>query len=274
MSARALLLAHPWDPAKVDPSGWWISDKLDGIRAYWDGEGALWSRLGKRFAKAPAEYLALLPRGMPLDGELYLGPGRFNDTVRAVKGSAGWGELRYVVFDAPPDPRTYSGRRYGMSGGAAVAAVEGFGYSFEERIAFARGAWPDVAEQTPCQNVAHLHRELARVEAAGGEGLMLRKPGSLYEGKRSRTLLKVKSFHDVEVTVAGHVPGKGKHRGRLGALQCVLDSGALVDVGTGFTDAEREAPPRIGARITVRYQELTPAGVPRFPSYVSERDYE
>lgn len=100
---RPLLLAHPWDPAKVDPTGWWVSDKLDGIRAYWDGEGALWSRRGKRFAKAPAEYLALLPQGMPLDGELYLGPGRFNDTVRAVKGHAGWGELRYVVFDAVRD---------------------------------------------------------------------------------------------------------------------------------------------------------------------------
>jgi len=254
MSARQLLLAHAWTP-EVDPAGWWMSDKLDGIRAYWDGEGALWSRLGKRFAKAPTKYLALLPQGMPLDGELYLGPGRFNDTVRAVKGAAGWDELRYVVFDAPP-------------------ARDLTGYSFEERLAFARDHWPDVAEQTPCQNLQHLYRELARVEAAGGEGVMLRQPCSLYEGKRSRTLLKVKSFQDVEATVCGHAPGKGKHAGRLGALVCALDSGARVDVGTGLTDAERERPPAIGSRVTIRYQELTPAGVPRFPVFVSERDYE
>jgi DNA ligase-1 len=87
----------------------------------------------------------------------------------------------------------------------------------------------------------------------------------------------VKSFFDVEVTVLAHIPGKGKHEGRLGALRCRLDApGAvvLVDVGTGFTDAEREAPPPVGTTITVRYQELTPAGVPRFPVFVSVRDYE
>jgi DNA ligase-1 len=252
---RPLLLAHTWDPAKIDPTGWWISDKLDGIRAYWDGEGGLWSRLGKRFTKAPADFLARLPRGMPLDGELYLGPGRFNDTVRAVKGHAGWGELRYVVFDAPP-------------------ALSGTGYSFEERLCFARDHWVDVAAQTQCSGIDHVWSALKTAEAQGLEGLMLRQPGSLYEGKRSRTLLKVKSFHDVEATVVAHIPGKGKHKGRLGALHCLLDNGTPFDVGTGFTDAERESPPVVESSITVRYQELTPAGVPRFPVFVAVRDYE
>lgn len=266
---RPLLLAHTWDPAKHDPTGWWLSPKLDGIRAYWDGEGTLWSRLGNAFAKAPAEYLALLPRGVPLDGELYLGPGRFNDTVRAVKGSDGWDDLRYVVFDAPPKPSTYRGLK-----ASETAAIEGFGYSYEERMAFA-SVWHDVVPLELCTGVEHVWRALADAEAQGLEGVMLRQPGSLYEGKRSQTLLKVKTFHDAEAWVIGHVPGKGKHKGRLGALKCEYGrSGVTFELGTGFSDAQREAPPAIGSRITIKYQELTPAGVPRFPVFVAERDYE
>jgi DNA ligase-1 len=251
-AAKALLLAHPWDPAKVDPTGWWVSEKLDGVRAYWDGVGGLWSRLGKRFEKAPDRFLAGLPRGTPLDGELYLGRKMFNDTIRAIKGSAGWDKVQYRVFDAP---------------GFENMAVEG-------RWAAARLVYGGVVDQTQCKDPAHLGVMLRAVESLGGEGLMLRAPGSLYERRRSRTLLKVKSFFDVEGVVMVQIAGKGKHAGRMGALTCLLASGAVVDVGTGFTDAERENPPKIGATITIRYQELTPAGVPRFPVFVSERNYE
>ena len=249
-----LLLAHPWDAAKVDPTGWWVSEKLDGVRAFWDGKGALWSRLGKRFEKAPADFLARLPQGVPLDGELYLGRKMFNDTIRAIKGHAGWDAVRYRVFDAPD------------AGGPV-----------EARWVAARAAVPDmVVDQALCKDAAHLGRLLRAIESLGGEGLMLRQAGSLYEPKRSRTLLKVKSFFDVEARVVSEIPGKGKHEGRLGALHCVLDSGVLVDVGTGFNDAEREHSPGswIAKRVTIRYQELTPAGVPRFPVFVSERNYE
>lgn len=258
---RPLLLAHTWDPTKHDPTGWWISHKLDGIRAYWDGVGSLWSRQGNRFEKAPPEYLALLPEGVPLDGELYLGPGRFNDTVRAVKGDAGWGELRYVVFDAPPTPSPLTG-----------FFVDG-SYPFEKRLEYALCMWHDVVENVRCEGVDHLWSMLREAEAQGLEGLMLRQPGSLYEGKRSRSLLKVKTFHDLEVVVTGTIAGKGKHAGRMGALRCLLESsGAVVEVGTGFTDAEREQPWCPGTRITIKYQELTPAGVPRFPVYVRVRE--
>lgn len=103
---------------------------------------------------------------------------------------------------------------------------------------------------------------------------MLRKPGSRYVAGRSESLLKVKTFFDAEARVVGHLPGTGKHRGRLGALQVELPDGTRFKVGTGFSDAQRENPPAIGATITFRYQELTRAGVPRFPSYVRERPDE
>jgi DNA ligase-1 len=122
-----------------------------------------------------------------------------------------------------------------------------------------------------CTGLEHLRSELARVEALGGEGLMLREPQSKYEAGRSTTLLKIKTFHDAEAVVIGHEAGAGRHKGRLGALVVKLPNGTQFSVGTGFSDKERTVPPAVGATITFRYQELSEAGVPRFPSYVGLR---
>ena len=253
-SAPPLLLAHKWELTH-DPTGWWMSEKLDGIRAYWNGEAFI-SRLGNTFL-APAWFVAALP-SEKLDGELWVGRKKFAKTTSIVRSGATnteWTSVSYVVFDAPDASGT-----------------------FEERIAHAkrlldtaRAPHARVLEHVPCESVDHLRTELARVEGLGGEGLMLRKPGSPYAIGRSNSLLKVKTFHDAEARVIGHAPGTGKHKGRLGALICQLPSGAKFNVGTGFSDVEREAPPAIGTTITFRYQELSDDGVPRFPSYVRER---
>jgi DNA ligase-1 len=125
-----------------------------------------------------------------------------------------------------------------------------------------------MVSQVECQDNAHLLTALENVIALGGEGLMLRKPGSHYEGRRSSTLLKLKRMHDDEATVISYLDGKGKHEGSMGALHCRLASGVEFDVGSGFTDKERDAPPRLGSKITFRYQEITRDGVPRFPVYL------
>ena len=104
---------------------------------------------------------------------------------------------------------------------------------------------------------------------------MMRRAGSAYEGKRSSTLLKIKEFHDEEARILGHEKGLGKNLGRLGAYNAeLLSTGARFRVGTGLSDAHRERPLGVGTIITVRYQELTPAGIPRFPTFVGARDYE
>jgi DNA ligase 1 len=126
-------------------------------------------------------------------------------------------------------------------------------------------------DQELYKGVGHLREELARVESLGGEGLMLRQPGSRYEAGRSNTLLKVKTFHDADGRVVEHLPGKGRHAGRLGAVVVELPSGLTFSVGTGFTDAQRRTPPPVGSLITYRYQELTDRGVPRFPTFVRLR---
>jgi DNA ligase-1 len=248
-----LLLAASWDSSS-DLAGWWLSEKLDGVRAYWDGKQFL-SRQGNLF-HAPDWFSASLPT-VPLDGELWIERKKFQRTVSIVRRqdrSDLWKEVRYLVFDAP-------------------AATGGF----EERLAFLADAFARPVEYARlhaherCRNLDHLRAELARIEALGGEGLMLRQPGSLYAAGRSSTLLKVKTFHDAEATIVAHLPGAGRHKGRLGALQVRLADGTEFSVGTGFSDRQREAPPSVGSTITFRYQELSEAGVPRFPSYVGIR---
>jgi DNA ligase-1 len=246
-----LLLAQTWTN-DVDLAGWWMSEKLDGVRAYWDGRQLL-SRLGN-VLHAPDWYIAELPP-VPLDGELWLGRKSFQRTVSIVRRqdkSDHWREISYLIFDAPAQEAP-----------------------FEDRLSFLRDALAgtkaghvQLHQHELCRSLDHLRGELARVESLGGEGLMLREPGSRYQIGRSPSLLKVKTFHDAEARVVDHQPGSGRHKGRLGALVVALADGTQFSVGTGFTDAQRENPPPIGSTITFRYQELSDRGVPRFPSFV------
>jgi DNA ligase-1 len=253
-TAPPVLLAHKWE-IDHDPKGWWMSEKLDGLRAYWDGETFV-SRLGNRFF-APDWFVEDLPADT-LDGELWVGRKMFQKATSIVRsGAAGqeWKNVQFVVFDAPNAKGSFEDRQLHAQ-------------KVLERAAAPHARWHD---HVLCEGFDHLREELARVEALGGEGLMLRQPGSKYISGRSSTLLKVKTFHDAEATVIGHAPGTGKHKGRLGALIARLPGGVTFNVGTGFSDHERENPPDIGAVITFRYQELSDDGVPRFPSYVGER---
>lgn len=252
--APPLLLAHSWEN-DADLTGWWMSEKLDGVRAYWDGERFL-SRLGNVYL-APDWFVEKLPK-TPLDGELWGGRGAFQKTVSVVRRQdrgPGWRDVSFVVFDAPAFAGPFEARQEHV----LLACAPG--------LAAHVAAHPQVR----CESLGHLREELRRVESLGGEGLMMRKPGSLYEVGRSHTLLKVKSFKDAEAEVVAHLPGMGKHKGRLGALECILADGTRFSVGTGLSDAERNAPPPIGSIVTVRYQELSADGVPRFPSYVGVR---
>jgi len=252
--APRLLLAESWD-GTADVAGWWLSEKLDGVRTYWTGRQFL-SRQGNPFY-APDWFTAGLPP-VPLDGELWLGRKMFQRAVGIVRRqdmTELWKELRFLVFDAPES-----------------------GSAFESRLASAarmlHASCPPYArvhEHVPCAGTDHLRRELARVEALGGEGLMLRQPESHYEAGRSATLLKVKTFRDAEARIVGHEPGKGRHKGRLGALLVEMANGTRFAVGTGLSDAERSSPPPVGSTITFRYQELTDGGVPRFPVFVGRR---
>lgn len=256
-SAPPLLLAETWNP-EIDPTGWWLSEKLDGVRAFWDGKRFL-SRNGNVY-HAPPWFTQDLPE-TPLDGELWIGRQQFQRTVSIVRrGNASefWREVRFVVFDAPTLAAPFEQR---------LEAVTTLLITYQTPFALSLA-------QAACRGAEHLTQELERIEGIGGEGLMLRQPASLYEPRRSSTLLKVKRFQDCEAAVIGYEPGKGRHKGRLGALLVQLPNGTGFACGTGLSDAQRERPPALGATVTVKFVELTNGGVPRFPVFAGVRNDE
>ena len=250
-----VILAHRWKPGQ-NIAGWWFSEKYDGVRAYWTGQEIV-SRKGNVFS-APAWFTENLPP-IPLDGELWIGRKRFSETLSIVRDripSLQWQKVRFLVFDAPSIP-----------GG------------FEERLAQARrrlnlSHLPHVSlvEHQQIGNETRLLQLLADIEKSGGEGLMLRKPGSLYTRGRSHDLLKVKSHHDAEAIVIEHLPGKGRNAERMGSLLVELPDGARFRIGTGFSDEERENPPPLGSTIVFRYYGRTKTGLPRAASFLRIRE--
>lgn len=259
--ADSVLLAKSWEGQ--DPTGWWMSEKLDGVRAIWDGKSCLWSRQRNSFP-APKWFTDMLPKNTWLDGELWIARGEFQKTVSVVKcGSQdkGWKRLVYCVFDMPGSKLKFEERQ-----SALRALILG---SEETKNSQVR-----VVPQLLCKSLKHMEDLLEKVLSLGAEGLMLRQPGSLYEPRRSSSLLKVKRFFDEEAEIIAHEEGLGRNKNRLGALRCKDKNGTEFGVGTGLSDAQRDKPPKVGSKITFRFQERSKDGVPRFPSFVCVRDYE
>ena len=244
-------------PEHLDPTGYLVSEKYDGVRAWWDGE-QLRFRSGDPIA-APAWFLAQLP-AQPLDGELWLGRGAFQKLVSAVRRNLpwdpAWRQIQYMVFDLPGAAGTFAQRWARLS---VVVKQAGF-------------APLQAADQWQVPNRLALLRQLQTVVDSGGEGLMRHRADALHRAGRSPALLKLKPVHDAEATVVGYQAGRGKHLGRLGALQVRTDQGIVFLLGTGFSDAERENPPPMGARISYTYRGHTDGGAPRFASYWRRRD--
>jgi DNA ligase-1 len=243
----------------LDVTGYWTSEKLDGVRAYWDGKDFITSQ-GNVY-HAPDWFKAGLP-DHPLDGELWMGRKMLQKTISVVKSgpSERWRDVTYLVFDQPAHPGVYEQRQLVLQEVEAKGAAKHM----------------NVVKQQPVKDQAHLRVLLDEVLALGGEGLMLCKPGGEYVGTRSRTenILKVKQFTDAEAVVIAHNPGKGKHKGRLGGLEVRMPDGKTFSVGSGIKDSVRRDPPKVGATITYRFTETTNDGIPKCASFVAVRDYE
>lgn len=240
-------------PPGIDPRPYLVSEKLDGVRALWDG-ATLRFRSGRAVA-APAWFLAALPK-TPLDGELWMGRRRFDELSGAVRRAepvdAEWRRIRYRVFELP--------------------AGEG---SFEQRAERLQALTSDVVvpvEQLRFKSNAELRAKLKQLVDAGGEGLMLHRADAPLASGRSDLLLKLKPEADAEAVVVGHEPGKGRFAGMLGALQVQTPDGLRIKLGTGLSEAQRRNPPPVGATVTYRYRELTPSGKPRFASFLRVAD--
>ena len=253
----ALLLAEKYHQ-DTDLDAYWVSEKLDGVRAFWNGNQLI-SRGGNTFA-SPSWFTADFPP-LPLDGELWVGRGQFEETVSIVSRHMphdGWRQVRYMVFDLPEDPGTFDVRLQNLH--AAVAA------SPNKFLA--------VIPQHKMPDHKALLEKLDTVVADGGEGLMLHRGDSRYHAGRSMDLLKLKRFDDAEGIVIAHNPGKGRLAGLMGSVTVRTAQGVIVKIGSGFSDDERKNPPPIGATITFKHQGFTGSGKPRFPVFWRVRSDE
>jgi DNA ligase-1 len=250
-----LLLANTYRSG-LALADYWVSEKYDGVRGYWDGTQLL-TRGGRRIA-APPWFTAGWPT-TPLDGELWAGHGRFavasSTTAREEPNDDAWRQMRYHVFDLPAHPGRFDDRLTTLQ--ATVARID--------------QPWVLAVRQSRIGTDKELQALMRRTVKAGGEGVMLHRGSSLYRAERSDDLIKLKPHDDAEGTVVTHLPGKGRHAGRMGALLLQLPSGQRFRVGTGFTDADRDDPPPIGSTVTYRYRGLHDSGLPRFASFLRVR---
>jgi DNA ligase-1 len=256
-----LMLANNYDKqstSAIDLNDYWVSEKYDGVRAYWDGERFI-SRQGNQY-HAPAWFTANFPN-VPLDGELWLARGQFDrlsGIVRKKQPLADeWRLVRYMVFDMPKSLRPFDQRLKAMKSLTSLPA------------------WLIIIPQWRVNDEAELLIQLESYVAKKAEGLMLHHGDSYYSAKRSNDLLKLKPSFDSEGIVIGYEEGKGKYTGMMGALWVEADisneEGLVIKqrfkIGSGFTDKERQFPPELGSEITFKYSGLTIKGKPRFVRY-------
>lgn len=252
----ALTLAKTYQ-GEIDLTHYLVSEKLDGVRAYWNGKQLI-SRQGHPYP-APAWFTQDFPT-QALDGELWLGRKQFQALLSIVKKKHAideeWQKLRYFVFDQPYFKKPFSQRLK----------------SLQQLILSSSSPYLKPVRQYQVTDKSALLKELDRVVALGAEGLMLHHADAFYRAGRTNDLLKVKPYYDAEAVVISHIPGKGKYTGKLGSLLVETKDGLQFRIGSGFTDLQRSNPPAIGQMITYSYHEKTLKGIPRFASFLRIRE--
>ncbi len=256
--APGVMLAKAWQ-ASLNPADYLVSEKLDGVRALWDG-GMLRFRSGRPIA-APPWFLAGLPAAA-LDGELWMGRHSFDPLSAIVRKGlpvdAEWQAVRYMLFDLPRESAPFAQRAARL----------------RDLVESAAQPWLEPVAQTRVADAASLRVRLNEVVAAGGEGLVLHRTDALWAPGRSDALRKLKPVPDEEGVVLAHTAGAGKYQGRMGALLLQTPDGRQFALGSGFSDALRTSPPPVGAVVTYRYRDRTATGLPRFASFLRVRDTE
>lgn len=240
----------------IDIKGYWVSEKLDGVRAYWNGQQLI-SRQGN-VIHAPSWFTADFP-SETLDGELWIGRNQFELVSGIVRqeqpDDEKWRQIRFMVFDMPGNPNVFTQR---------LAAME-------KVVAVSQSPYLQLVKQYRITDHQQLMAQLQAVIKASGEGLMLHRGDSLYQAVRNDDLLKVKAFQDAEAVVIAYVPGKGKYQGLMGALLVENADKIRFKIGSGFSDAQRRDPPGIGSIITYKYYGKGKNNVPKFASFLRVR---
>lgn len=241
--------------------GYLVSEKLDGIRAFWDGKKLLTRQGNEIFA--PECWIKGFPK-FALDGELFIKRMAFEEALSIVGQKQGdckqWQKIEYYVFDAPvfdKDSKDSLEKR--------LTKIENF-LDSDKNLPI------KIIPQVKVDSENTLKNMLKDVTKKGGEGLVIRKNNAPYEIGRTRNALKLKPYEDAECKVIAHNEGKGRLKGKLGSVLCeqMSQDGKILHfkIGSGFSDKDRENPPPMGSLITYKFYGYTKNGIPKFASFL------
>jgi DNA ligase-1 len=258
----------------INPIGWWVSEKYDGVRAIWNGIQLYTRNLTEIIA--PTWFISQLPKNFSIDGELYIKRNFFNETSGYVRKKTPidfeWENIKFMAFDVPHLASLPFENR--MDRLKSIIAS----YSCKNVI---------IVPQIKIESLDKLMKLYKEYTDSGAEGLMLHKPNSPYIPRRCNMVLKLKVYSDEESYITGWQEGSGKNYGKLGALLIKWKNPNLIakkyklsvipiiefKVGSGFKDTDRcpikEASIKypIGTTITIGFNGLQNSGKPRHPTF-------
>ena len=280
------MLAKEYKDCEGNPNecviGWWMSEKYDGYRAIWNGR-CFKSRTNNKFS-VPRWFSQMMPQGVALDGELWMGRGKFNkcglfrrirpkktaDRKQWEKDWANAGVI-YKVFDIPNSSLKFETRMEKLKNIIYKQITKEFTFNDE----FIIKKFPlEFAKQIKIETRDQLENKFNTVVSGGGEGLILREPYSIYEYRRSASMLKYKLQADMECKIVSYKKGTGLNKGRLGSFVCqFLDKDIEFTVGGMNTEVRKsyKKTHKLNTIITIQYNGFTSGGKPRHPRYLRKR---
>lgn len=236
-------------------SGWYMSEKLDGIRAYWDGKN-LYTKNGN-VINTPKDFTKNFP-SFELDGELWSKRGDFENIQSIVLDktpSSKWKELTYNIFEVPNTKGDFLTR--------LQKAKDWFNKHSNKNV--------NIIKQIKCEDEEHLITFLDEIIQLKGEGIIVKDGSKDYHTGRTPYSLKVKKFLDMEGLVVGY---NLKKDGSFKSLQVKIKGDIVFNLGGGFTKKQKQNPPKIGENVTFKYYGFTKKGKPKFASFLRTRKNE
>lgn len=246
-----LLRSFPWEES-INPKDWLLTEALEGMKCLWTGEGFLQKHGQMIFA--PIFFTQGLPTDICLDGELLLGRGETKKTQMLAKNADSelWKAAKFLLFDAPNLRKPLEERIFYLQDLASSLKLPHL----------------ILPQYEVCRDTDHLQSALHRVLSAGGQGLLLRQPGSFYDPKRSKTLLVVRPTLIGEAILVNYEAGKGKLEGLVSAFVVRSETGLEFRIQAGLSEEQRRNPPNIGTKVKFQYQERSASGAPKSPVYL------
>lgn len=257
LNLNALELQKPkvYNEEQDNIKGWYMSEKLDGIRAYWNGEELL-SKNGNQI-HAPDWFTKDFPN-FKLDGELWTKRNDFENIQNIVLDktpSKDWKNITYNIFEVPYEKGDFRKR---------LTKIKNWQKLNQNK-------YIKIIPQIICKNKKHLNKYLNELINSKAEGVILKNPNIPYFEGRNKNILKVKKFFDME----GLVIGINKHKdGRFKSLKLKLENGVVFNLGGGFTNEQKKNHPQIGQVVTFKYYDFTKYGKPKFASFLRVRRSE